>query len=262
MRAATQLFSVFLAGIIVGTASPAAEDPFVGKWVSNPQKSPLPTITYKIRDLGGGRLALTGSTGETTELKADGVALDSPSGGKVSLKKVGERDWLLTRTSPPMSRTYTISPDDKTLTLTDTYTNKDGTTEKTEFAYARTSPGKGFIGEWRSVRSKRLTSEKGRETIIEPYGKDGLSFVSPSDNTRLDLNFDGKPYALKGEGVRKGLTTRGTRVNAHLLRTENWANGKIVERDEFRLSDGGKTLTIEARPANSPAVFTDVLDKH
>jgi hypothetical protein len=254
--------SVLLIGFLAGACLSAATDPFVGKWVWDAQKSPLPKITYKIKDLGGERFALTGSTGETLEIKADGVMIDSPFGGTVSLQKVSDREWLMIRKPETFSRTYTISRDDKTLTLTDTFAGPDGTADKTQFAYARTSPGKGFIGEWQSVNAKLLASGTERDTVIELYGKDGLSFISPSDNVRLDLNFDGKPYTTRGAGVRKGLTTRGTRVNAHLLRLEDWVDGKVIERDEYSLSEDGKTLTTVARPANSAAIFTNVFDKH
>lgn len=257
-----RLFPILLIGVIAGGCLSAADDPFVGKWVWNSKKSPLPKITFKIKDLGGNRYSFTGSTNETTEFTADGVMRPSPGGGESSLKKISDREWLEIRKPGQFTRTLTVSPDDKTLTLTDTYTNPDGTADKSEFAYARTSPGKGFIGEWQSVKAKRLASGTGNDFSIERYGKDGLSFIYPSDLSRLDLNFDGKPYAPAGQRIRKGLTTRGTRVNAHLLRSEDWADGKLLERDEYSLSEDGKTLTTVSRPADSPAVFTNVFDKH
>jgi hypothetical protein len=260
-RKAMKFCCILLFGFLAGAGVSAAADPFVGKWIWNAQKSPLPKITYKIKDLGGDRFALTGSTGETLEIKADGLMVDSPFGGTVSLKKVNDREWQMVRKPEAFLRTYAISADDQTLTLTDVFTNPDGTAEKTEFAYARTSAGKGFIGEWQSVNAKLLTKGTGRDFIIEPYGKGGLSFVWPSDATRLDMNFDGKPYVAKGAGLRKGLTTRGTRVNAHLVKTEDWVERKVVERDEMSLSGDGKTLTSVAHPANSTAVFTSVFDK-
>ena len=56
-------YGLLLTGIFMCTNMFAATDPFIGTWVYNPQKSPKPTIKYAIRDLGGDRYALTGSTG-------------------------------------------------------------------------------------------------------------------------------------------------------------------------------------------------------
>jgi hypothetical protein len=62
--------SLLLCIVLAGTTSFAqAPNPFIGTWVLNSDKTPNPTITYAIKDLGSGRFALTGSSGETTEVK-------------------------------------------------------------------------------------------------------------------------------------------------------------------------------------------------
>jgi hypothetical protein len=98
-----------LVGLFMSVSMAAESDPFVGTWAYNAQKSPKPTITYGIKDLGGDRYALTGSTGETTEIKADGVSIKSPSGATVSFKKLDDHTWQMDRIeSRTMVRTYLI----------------------------------------------------------------------------------------------------------------------------------------------------------
>ena len=88
----------FLLPVLLASANLAAQsDPFVGTWVYNASKSPKPTIKYAIKDLGGDRYALTGSTGETTEIKADGISIKSPSGATVSFKKLDDHTWQMNR---------------------------------------------------------------------------------------------------------------------------------------------------------------------
>jgi hypothetical protein len=64
-----RLHGPWLAALFTGTNLLAATDPFVGTWIYNNQKSPKPTKRYAIKDLGGERYSLTGSTGVTVESK-------------------------------------------------------------------------------------------------------------------------------------------------------------------------------------------------
>jgi hypothetical protein len=47
-----RFYSLFLATLLA-TGLEAASNPFVGTWVYNAERSPKPTITYWIKDLGG-----------------------------------------------------------------------------------------------------------------------------------------------------------------------------------------------------------------
>jgi hypothetical protein len=163
-----------------------------------------------------------------------------------------------------MVRTCTISPDDKTLTLNDVFTpvaGKAGKEEKTITTYARLSPGKSVFGEWQSVSMKEESAGEPGRLFIKPYGKDGLSFTSSTNKNRLDMNFDGKVYFETGPTARKGDATSGKLVNAHLLLSEDRINGELEDKEEWRVSDDGKTLTIVSRPVKSSAVFTSVFDR-
>jgi hypothetical protein len=253
-----------LLGGLLASSSIFAADPFVGKWVLNQKKSPPPTINYGIKDLGDNRYALTGSAGQTTKIKADGVTIDSPFGGTVSFKKMNDGTWQMIRDSPGhLVRIYATSPDGKTLKITDHYTSAAGGSQQTEVAYRRMdAAGKGIVGEWQSVSATVSSQGAIGDLAIEPYGKDGMSFIWPSSKARLDLNFDGKSYVVQGPGVQKGSSTRGTRVSDHLLKLEDLVDGKIDETEELTLSDDGKVLTLKDKPVNSATVFTNVYDRH
>jgi hypothetical protein len=255
-------YVLLLAAVLTTTGVAAQSDPFVGTWVYNAEKSPKPTIRYAIKDLGSDRYALTGSSGETTEIKADGVSIKSPSGDTVSFKKLDDHTWRMDRVDTrTMVRTYTVSPDDKALTLVDIFTAPDGSRDKTVTTYARLAPGHSIFGEWQSVSMVVKTSGKPESFIIERYGKDGLSFISPSTKQRTQMNFDGKVYFDEGPGNAKRRSTSGKRINAHLLELDGQINGKPEDKDEFKLSDDGNTLTLVSKPVNSSAVFTSVWDR-
>ena len=259
-----RLYRLLLSLLFVGTALAQSSDPFIGTWVYDAEKSPTPLINYAIKDLGGDRYALTGSTGETTEIKADGNTIKSPSGDPVSFRKVDAQTWHMDRAnkdgSGKMARTYTVSPDDIQLTLTDVFTSKEGIESESVTRYHRTSTGKSIYGQWRSF-SLKTTVSRPSEFLIEQFGKEGLSMTSLSDKHRTDMLFDGKPYIDQGPGGPLETTTSGKRLDPHLLQLESRTKGVLDETDEFKVSDDGNTLTIVSKQAKSSAIFTSVWDK-
>jgi hypothetical protein len=251
-----------LAGILACTSSFAATDPFVGTWVYNAQKSPKPTIRYTVKDLGGDRYSLTGSTGVTVEIKADGLPLRTPTGTIVSFKRLDDRDWKMVRNDGQnMVRTFSISPDDKTLTLHDVFAGHAGGTYETIVKYARLTRGRNIFGEWQSVSLEEKTTGERLKLIITPFGSAGLRFSLPSEKHLSEMKFDGKMYADSGAADTKGHSSSGKRIGNHALQIENQVNGKPEGSEEWRESNDGKTLTMVSRPANSPAAFTMVWDR-
>ena len=256
-----RLYGLWLTALLTCTNLFAATDPFVGTWVYNAQKSPKPTIKYAIKDLGDERYALTGSTGTTVEIKADGISIKAP-GATVSFKKLDEHDWEMVRgDGRKMVRTYNISADDKTLTLHDVFTGDEGNKSETITKYARLSPGNSIFGEWQSVSMEEKESGEALKLIVTSFGTDGLSFSVPTYKHLSEMRFDGKVYADTGAGDAKGHSSSGKRVNDHLLEIEDQINGKPEYSEELKVSDDGKTLTIVSKSANSSAVFTEVWDK-
>lgn len=255
-------YGLLLTGIFMCTSMFAATDPFIGTWVYNPQKSPKPTIKYAIRDLGGDRYALTGSTGTTVEIKADGIAIHTPAGASVSFKKLDDHDWKMVRNDgQKMVRTYNISPDDKTLTLDDVYSGDPGDNYETITKYARLSQGNGILGEWQSTSMEVKSNDEPTRLIVAPFETDGLRFSEPVHKHLSAMKFDGKMYADSGPGDAKGHAASGKRIGDRVLEIDSQVNGKLDVREQYKVSDDGQTLTIISRPANSTAVFTMVWDK-
>ena len=253
---------LLLAALLTCTSAFAATDPFVGTWVYNDQKSLKPTIRYAVKDLGGERYSLTGSTGVTVEVKADGITTKLPSGTTVSFQKLDEHNWKMVRDDgQKMVRTFNISPDDKTLTLHDVFTGNPGDDYETIAKYARLSPGKSIFGEWQSFSLEEKTLGEAMKLIIVPFQGDGLSFSLPATKHLSEMKFDGKIYADSGEGDAKGDSSSGKRVDDRTLEIDVQAKGKPEESEELKVSADGSTLTIVRRSVNSSAVFTMVWDK-
>lgn len=261
-RKRMRLRCLFLVVTLTCTSAFALDDPFAGTWVYNAQKSPKPIIRYTIKDLGGGRYSLTGSTGTTVEIRANGISIKTPAGATVSFKKLDDHDWEMFRDDgQKMVRIYNISPDDRTLTLHDVFTGSPEDNYETTTRYERLSPGKGIFGEWQSVSMEEKMHGRALQMIITPYETDGLSFSIPAHKHLSRMKFDGKLYADSGTGDRKGDSSSGRRLSDSVLEIDDQVNGRLEDRGEFTVSNGGRTLTIVSRPANSTAMFTEVWDK-
>ena len=257
-----KLYGLLLAGILTSTSVYAATDPFVGTWVYNADKSPKPTIKYAVKDLGGDRYALTGSTGTTVEIKADGVSIKTPTGATVSFRKLDDHNWEMVRDDgQKMVRTYNISPDDKTLTLHDVFSGNSEDNYETITKYARLAPGSSIFGEWQSVSMEEKAVGEGLKLVIMPFETGGLSFSIPAHKHLSEMKFDGKTYADSGAGDTEGHSSSGKRVNDHVLEIDSQLKGKPEDHEELRVSDDGKTLTIVSKAAKSSVVFTMVWDK-
>jgi hypothetical protein len=257
-----RFYSLLLAALCATSGLAVASDPFVGTWVYSVEKSSKPTITYAIEDLGGSRYALTGSSGETTRIKADGLPIKSPSGATVSFRKLDGHTWQMDRVdSRSMKRTYTVSPDDQSLTLVDIFTSVDGGGEKTTTVYARTSAGRSLFGQWKSVSMDIKVSGPADRFTIEPYGEDGLSFISPSTKHRMDMKFDGQQYFDVAADGTKDDSSSGKRIGDHVISMESQSKGHPVSFDQYTVSDDGKTLTIVSKAIKTSAVFTSVWDR-
>jgi hypothetical protein len=50
-------------------------------------------------------------------------------------------------------------------------------------------------------------------------------------------------------------------LSDYVLEIDRQVNGRLEDRAKLQVSNGGKTLTVVSKPANSTAVFMEVWDK-
>ena len=51
------------------------------------------------------------------------------------------------------------------------------------------------------------------------------------------------------------------RVSKNMLELDSQVNGRLEDRAELKVSNGGRTLTVINRPSNSTAVFTEIWEE-
>lgn len=227
----------------------AADDPFVGKWKLNPSRSKL-TDAMKVERVSGNKYAFDFGSGTPETVVADGT--DHPAGFDTTFAVTIEapNKWSVVRKkdgTPIITATWELSQDGKTLTDHFTSTSANGTKSSLDYVYDRTAGSAGFAGTWESD-SVQVNSVF--EFQIEPYEEDGLSFISPADQTTKNIKFDGKDYPGSGPSLPKGYTTSGHRVSALTIQLTDKIAGKIVDTRQEELSSDLKTLTLTVHAMN------------
>ncbi len=99
------------------------------------------------------------------------------------------------------------------------------------------------------------------EWDIEPYDGDGLSFVTPSEKERQDMKFDGKYYPDQGPTVPPGSTSSAKRVNARTIEWTDKLKDEVMDHQDLRISEDGKTLTVVTRYPGEKAPQVMVYDR-
>jgi hypothetical protein len=245
---------------LLGGAALAADDPFVGKWKLNQEKSKITGEQMKIDDLGNNKYKFTFGE-ESDTVTADGTDQPVHYGRTMSLSNEGPNRWKMVIKKDGKvlsSMTHTLSENGNTQTIKGTETKPDGTSSDFEVVDKRVGSGSGWGGTWESTNVK-ITSPD--EWDIEKYGAHGLTFNTPAYQDTLSMNFDGKDYAEKGPNVAPGSMSSGKRVNAHTLEVTDKINGKVMDHTRFQVSPDGNTLTLTIHQTGQPNALHIVYDK-
>jgi hypothetical protein len=238
----------------------AATDPLTGAWKLNPSKSKL-TSQMKVEEAGPNKYTFifTGDNSET--IVADGTDQPGLFGTTFAVTVLSEHQWKVVRKTAGrmmISAIWELSADGNTLTDNFTGYRPDGTTNNLRYVYARDGGGSGFAGTWES-REEQVNSVY--EIQIQPFGEDGLSFVSPAQKMTRSIKFDGKYYPGEGPNLPAGYATSGKRVSGQAVELTDKIGSKFYDTQEIEVSPDGKTLTITTRVPGQTKPNIEVFDR-
>ena len=252
-------FSIALACLLTGTLW-AADDPFVGKWKLNMEKSKFTGEQVKIQDLGGNKYKWT-ANGVSDTITYDGTDQPVHFGRTISMAPESANSWKMVIKKDGRvlsSMIHKLSDDGKTQNIKGTETKPDGTTSDFDVTWKKVSAGSGWGGTWESTDVKFTSPD---EWDITPYEGDGLTFSTAAYDDKLSMKFDGKDYEEKGPNVAPGSVSAGKRVNAHTLDVTDKVKGQIMDHTTYKVSPDGKTLTLTIRETDQPKPLTIVYEK-
>jgi hypothetical protein len=230
-----------LACLAAGAAL-AADNPIVGNWKLNPQKSTL-IDEMKVTSLGGNKYSFDFGGGTPETIVADGTDQPGLAGTTLAVASDGTDGWKVVRKKDgrvELIGIWTLSKGGNT--LHDDYTefgDNGKTTTHVLYVYDRRGGGPGFAGDWVS------TSEQ-VDTVyvlqVRPYEGEGLSISSPSEGVTTNVKFDGKDYPNVASG--RNFVSSAQRVNERTVELTNKIDGNVADTQEISVSEDGKTLTM------------------
>jgi hypothetical protein len=226
-------------------------DPFIGKWKLDPSRSKM-SDEMKVATLGENKYAFDFGAGNSETILADGTDQPGEFGTTLAVKALGPNTWSVIRKmngQTMITAKWELSEDGKTLTDHYTSVKSDGTSKTTDYIYKRTAGTDGFSGTWESAMEQSAV-----EVQIQPYDKDGLAFIFPSQGTTKNIKFDGKDYPGEGPGLPEGFTSSGRRVNERTLEVTEKIGGKPLDTQQTEVSADLRTLTVTMHmPSQSKA---------
>ena len=161
------------------------------------------------------------------------VKVVDPNTVQFSAKKGGK---------PVFDQTRTASADGKTLTVTSTNYNADGSAPyKSEAKLARISSAPAgsdaISGSWRIANAQ--VADPGALTTYTSTS-DGLNMSTPT-GAGWDAKFDGKEYPVKGTFANETVSLK--KVNDHTIEATHKRDGKLYSIEKITVSAGGKQMT-------------------
>ena len=244
-RALQLLLTVCLAA----STSLAADNPFLGKWKLNPEKSTLHD-EMKVAAAGENRYGFDFGSGTPEMIVVDGTDQAGLDGTTLAVTAESPNNWKVVRKKDGrmlVTGIWTLSADGTTLHDDFTASQPNGSPFHLDYIYTRTAGASGFAGTWDSTTEK---VNSGVEIQVQPYEGDGLSFINAAQQSTKSVKFDGKDYPVQGPNVRAGSTSSANRVDSRTLELTEKLNGKVTDTQHIQLSPDGKTLTMTIQPAS------------
>jgi hypothetical protein len=257
MRSGRWLLATLWVFVSLAAASTAvAQNPFVGTWKLNQEKSQMAGDIMKFGPAAGDAIELSGG-GITYSFRVDGKPYALPSGHVAIWRETSAGSWTTEYRNIDgkllSSDNWKLSSDGKNLTVTTSGVKANGDLYTDTEDYVRTAGTDGLMGAWKST-SVKLSSPN--ELTIQESGFDGLILKIAAIKATAVTNFNGKEVAVEGPDIPTGLRLALTRTGPYKFRLVQKLNGSVVESSEYTVATDGQTMTeVGGAPGDPPATF-------
>ena len=252
---------VFALGIVGSVPSGAANNPFVGTWKLDPARSSYPSSTFTYTKLDNGSYHFTVSDGPSFDIGFEGKEYTVGGGNTISQTMDGDNAWnsVWKHNGVISSKDRgEISPDNKTLTITQNRVRPDGSIGTSVSVLTRVSGTTGPNGSWKLIKQ---TTES--YTLIVTSPSEGVvHWEIPEYKEILEGKCDGSDFPDMGPLVSPGSTEAITMISPTKIAYTDKADGKPIKMGTRTISSNGKMLTDESwTPGKESEKSTDVYVK-
>ena len=254
MRSGRRFATIWLFLSLAATSAAVAQNPFIGTWKINQEKSQLAGDTMKFGPAAGDAIELHAG-GITYSFRMDGKPYALPSGDVAIWRETSPDSWTTEYRKIDgkllSGDNWKLSADGKSLTVTTSGVKANGDLYTNTQVYARTAGSDGLMGAWKST-SVKLSSPN--ELTIQESGLDSLILKIAAMKATAVTNLDGKEVPVEGPDIPTGLRLSLTRTGPYKLRIVQKLNGSVVDSAEYTVSADGQTMTeVGGAPGDSPA---------
>jgi len=217
---------------------------WLGSWRLDPTKSHLTGYTVTFSQAAPGKYHFEdGSTG-SFDFGTDGKEYPTAYGRTTVWTPVSDHAWdSVTKLNGKVlyKAHREISADEKTLTVTGTGTNPDGSPINETMVYARMSGQHGLVGTWRDVKISEGGSPDG--FVISAAASGALRMEIPQWQSSLETRLDGSEVPIKGPEVPAGMTYTGKLEAPNKISFVLKFNGKPDMYGEDTMGADGRSYT-------------------
>lgn len=236
---------VFAVWMIAAVALPAfaAENPWFGTWKLDPAKSHMTGDTFTYTKGADG---MDEYSNGALSFKFTANGIDYPVFGEATMNWVatGPNEWKETdKVKGAVTGTSDIklTPDCKTMTMTNTANRPDDTTGNSVAVYTKVKSDGCLEGKWKSTRVN-MSAPSGF-VISQGSSPDTWKWETPAWKQTVEGKLDGSDLAITGPTVPSGVTVSYKQEGPRKLTFEVKAGGKVIGQGEQVLAPSGKTFT-------------------
>lgn len=218
----------------------AADNPWLGTWKLNRDKSTFTGTTYTIV-----------KKGDVYHFDYGAVKFDVTDDGKdcpvvptrtTSLKSTDKNEWLVVDKVNGVETertTLKLSDDGKIESDTTTGTRADGSTYKSESTSERISGGPDLAGTWKDTKESNSSTDT---MVYSEAGPNMLKIDEPASKSSTVYTLDGKPVAQTGPRAIPDWTTSYKRLSPTELQYKVFVKDKIYFEGTQTVSADGKVI--------------------
>jgi hypothetical protein len=230
----------------------AADNPWVGTWTLDLNKSHFTGDTFTYSKAANGMMHFSDGSIANFDFAVDGKEYKTVYDRTTIWTAAGDNAWdsVAKANGKVLSKTHRqLSADGKTLTITTTGTRPDGTAFKDETIYTRVTGTTGLIGKWRSTK---VTISAPDSFIISTPSPGIMHWDIPAYKETVQGKFDGTDLPITGPDVPAGLTLSVKRISPSKLSYIVKGNGKPDSYGTQTLAADGKSFSDVSWSAGKP----------